>query len=42
MVVEIQIVVPRNPSSQERELYEKLRERETFTPRADLPVLEEV
>lgn len=42
MVVEIQIVVPRNPSSQERELYEKLRDRETFTPRADLSVLEEV
>jgi len=42
MVVELQIVVPRNPSSEERELYEKLRDRETFTRRADLPVLEEV
>lgn len=42
MVVELQIVVPTNPSSRERELYEKLRHRETFTPRADLPVLEEV
>jgi curved DNA-binding protein len=42
MVVELQIVVPRNPSSQERELYEKLRERETCTPRASLPVLAEV
>ncbi|HEY9674562.1 MAG TPA: J domain-containing protein [Waterburya sp.] len=42
MVVEIQIVVPRNPSSQERELYEQLRQSENFNPRADLPVLEEV
>lgn len=42
MVVEIQIVVPSNPSSQERELYEKLQQSETFTPRADLPVLEEM
>ncbi len=41
-VVEIQIVVPTNPSDQERELYEKLRRSETFNPRADLPVLEEV
>jgi curved DNA-binding protein len=42
MVVELQIVVPSHPSSQERELYEKLQYRETFTPRADLPVLEEM
>lgn len=42
MVLEIQIVVPRNPNSQERELYEKLRHSETFNPRGDLPVLEEV
>jgi curved DNA-binding protein len=41
-VVEIQIVVPRNPSGQERKLYEKLRQSESFNPRADLPVLEEV
>ena len=38
MVIEIQIVVPSNPSSQERELYEQLQDSETFTPRADLPV----
>lgn len=37
-LVEIQIVVPRNPSPQERELYEKLHQIETFNPRADLPV----
>lgn len=37
-LVEIQIVVPRNLSSQERELYEKLHQIETFNPRADLPV----
>lgn len=37
-LVEIQLVVPRNPSTQERELYEKLRQIETFNPRADLPV----
>lgn len=42
MVIEIQIVVPSNPSSQERELYEQLRYSETFTPRADLSVLEEM
>jgi curved DNA-binding protein len=35
-LVEIQIVTPKNISSQERELYEKLREIETFKPRADL------
>jgi curved DNA-binding protein len=37
-IVEIQIMVPRDPSPQERELYEKLRQFETFNPRADLPV----
>jgi curved DNA-binding protein len=37
-LVEIQLVVPRNPSDQERELYEKLRQVETFDPRGDLPV----
>ncbi len=37
-LVEIQLVVPRNPSTQEREIYEKLRQIETFNPRADLPV----
>ncbi|HEY9649924.1 MAG TPA: J domain-containing protein [Coleofasciculaceae cyanobacterium] len=42
MVVELQIVVPRNPSSHERKLYEQLRQSETFTPRTDSPVLEEV
>lgn len=35
-LVEIQIVTPKNISPQERELYEKLREIETFKPRADL------
>lgn len=37
-LVEIQIVVPNNISAQERELYEKLRQIQTFDPRADLPV----
>jgi len=37
-IVEIQIVVPKNISFQERELYEKLRQIETFNPRNDLPV----
>ncbi len=37
-LVEIQLVVPRNISNQEREIYEKLRQIETFDPRADLPV----
>jgi curved DNA-binding protein len=36
-IVEIQIVVPRDPSPQERELYEKLHQLEIFNPRADLP-----
>ena len=35
-LVEIQIVTPKNISPEERELYEKLRQIETFKPRADL------
>jgi curved DNA-binding protein len=35
-LVEIQILTPKNISAEERELYEKLREIETFKPRADL------
>ncbi|CDM95416.1 MULTISPECIES: DnaJ C-terminal domain-containing protein [Limnospira] len=37
-LVEIQIVAPKQITTQERELYEKLREIETFNPREDLPV----
>lgn len=37
-IVEIQIAVPQELSEPERELYEKLRQMETFNPRADLPV----
>jgi len=37
-LVEIQIVMPKEISSRERELYEKIRQIETFNPRADLPV----
>lgn len=37
-IVEIQIVIPKNISVQERELYEKLRQLEDFNPRANLPV----
>lgn len=37
-IVEIQIVAPREISSQERELYEKIRQLESFNPRAGLPV----
>lgn len=37
-IVEIQIVIPKELSDQERELYEKLRQLETFDPRASLPV----
>ncbi|OKH24250.1 DnaJ C-terminal domain-containing protein [Chroogloeocystis siderophila] len=37
-LVEIQIVVPKNLSSEERELYEKLHQIETYNPRDDLPV----
>ncbi len=35
-LVEIQIITPKNISPEERELYEKLRQIETFKPRADL------
>ena len=35
-LVEIQIITPKNISPQERELYEKLREIETFKPRGNL------
>ncbi|AUB37003.1 cbpA, curved DNA-binding protein [Nostoc flagelliforme CCNUN1] len=35
-LVEIQIVTPKNITQEERELYEKLRQIETFKPRADL------
>jgi curved DNA-binding protein len=35
-LVEIQIVLPKNISDEERELYEKIRELETFKPRRDL------
>ncbi len=35
-LVEVQIVTPKNITDQERQLYEKLREVETFKPRADL------
>ncbi|MBD2465343.1 J domain-containing protein [Oscillatoria sp. FACHB-1407] len=37
-IVEIQIALPRDLTSQERDLYEKLRQIETFDPRANLPV----
>jgi curved DNA-binding protein len=37
-LVEIQIVIPKTISPQEKELYEKLRRIETFNPRADLLV----
>ncbi|MEM9923489.1 MAG: J domain-containing protein [Cyanobacteria bacterium P01_D01_bin.50] len=35
-LVEIQIITPKNISPEERELYEKLQQIETFKPRADL------
>ncbi|TAF09353.1 MAG: J domain-containing protein [Nostocales cyanobacterium] len=35
-LVEIQIVTPKNITEEERQLYEKLREVESFKPRADL------
>jgi curved DNA-binding protein len=35
-LVEIQIVTSKNLSSEERELYQKLRQIETFKPRAEL------
>jgi curved DNA-binding protein len=34
-LVEIQIVVPKKPTPQERELYEKLRQIQSFNPRFD-------
>jgi curved DNA-binding protein len=37
-LVEIQILVPKDPSPEARELYEKLRQIENFNPRIDLPV----
>ncbi len=37
-LVEIQIIVPPNPTPEARELYEKLRKIENFNPRKDLPV----
>lgn len=37
-LVEIQIVMPKSISPEERELYEKIRQIETFNPRADLPI----
>jgi curved DNA-binding protein len=37
-IVEVQIVMPKEVSEAERELYEKLRQIETFNPRANLPV----
>jgi curved DNA-binding protein len=36
-IVEIQIVSPKDLTAQERDLYEKLRQLETFNPRANLP-----
>jgi curved DNA-binding protein len=35
-LLEIQIVVPKNPAPAERELYQKLRDLESFNPRLDL------
>lgn len=37
-LVEIQIVIPKDPNPEARELYEKLRQVENFNPRLDLPV----
>ncbi|MCG9891324.1 MAG: J domain-containing protein [Thermosynechococcaceae cyanobacterium MS004] len=37
-LVQIRIEIPQNLSDQERSLYEKLRETESFKPRASLPV----
>ncbi|GAP99348.1 DnaJ C-terminal domain-containing protein [Leptolyngbya sp. NIES-2104] len=37
-IVELTIAIPKELSEQERELYEKLRQAETFNPRKDLPV----
>jgi curved DNA-binding protein len=36
-IVEIQVVIPKEITEPERELYEKLRQVESFNPRADLP-----
>ena len=38
-LLEIQIVVPKTLFPAERELYQKLREIESFNPRLDLPIL---
>ncbi len=35
-IVELQVIIPREVTDQEREVYEKLRQIETFNPRADL------
>ncbi|HEY9645518.1 MAG TPA: J domain-containing protein [Chroococcidiopsis sp.] len=37
-IVELQIVMPRELTPQEQELYEKLRQIESFNPRANLPI----
>ncbi len=37
-LLEIQIVVPKNPAPAERELYQKLRDLESFNPRLDLTI----
>ncbi len=37
-IVEIHVAVPRDPTPQEQELYEKLRQLETFNPRSALPI----
>ncbi|MEL7034273.1 MAG: J domain-containing protein [Cyanobacteria bacterium J06592_8] len=37
-LVELKIVIPQNPSPEERNLYEKLRQLNSFRPRQDLPV----
>ncbi|MEP0868715.1 J domain-containing protein [Trichocoleus desertorum AS-A10] len=37
-IVEIQIAVPRDLTAEERNLYEKLRQIESFYPRTDLPI----
>jgi curved DNA-binding protein len=37
-LVEIQIAIPKNLTAEEQELYEKLRQIESFKPRKNLPV----
>jgi curved DNA-binding protein len=37
-LVQLKIEVPRNLSTQEKELYEQLRQVESFRPRASLPI----